>query len=163
MKKSFLFYVLTFVFIGCAYSQAPDAFQYQAVVSGDNGSVLAETNVKVRFNIRESTAAGTVVYSEIHQTKTNAAGMVFLNIGKGVTSGEKAFANINWAKGPYFIEVEIDKGAGYVAAGTRQFLSVPYAKYADNARELIMTSSGGKKWAVTINEEGTLSAQEVTE
>ncbi|MDR0682990.1 MAG: hypothetical protein LBG15_14250 [Dysgonamonadaceae bacterium] len=162
MKKILLFYA-TILFTGSAYSQTPDAFRYQAVISGDNGSALAETNVTVRFNIRENVATGTVVYSEIHQTTTNASGMVFLAIGKGVSSGEITFANINWAKGDFFLNIEIDKGNGYVNAGTQQFLSVPYAKYADNAGTLVMTSSGGKKWMVTINEEGNISAQEITE
>jgi hypothetical protein len=162
MKKILLSYAVI-LFACCAYSQSPDAFWYQAVISGDDGSALAEANVTVRFNIRENTAAGTVVYSEIHQTATNASGMIFLKIGKGVSSGEITFAGINWAKGDYFIEIEINKGNGYVNIGTQQFLSVPYAKYADNAGKLIMTSSGGKKWAVTINEEGNISAQEITE
>ncbi|MDR2410021.1 MAG: hypothetical protein LBE13_18190, partial [Bacteroidales bacterium] len=111
MKKILLFYVVV-LFTWCAYSQSPDAFWYQAVVSGDNGSALTERNVTVRFNIRENTVTGTVIYSEIHQTTTNASGMIFLKIGKGVSSGEIAFANINWAKGDYFIEIEMDKGNG---------------------------------------------------
>ncbi|MDR0540662.1 MAG: hypothetical protein LBH19_00455 [Dysgonamonadaceae bacterium] len=148
---------------GLTQAQTPDAFQYQALIAGDNGAALALTNVKVRINIRESSATGAVIYSEIHQTATNSAGMVFLKIGKGVSSSEILFSNINWAKGTYFLETEVDKGAGYVAAGTQQFLSVPYAKYADNAGAVIMTSSGGKKWKVTIDDAGNLSAQEITE
>jgi hypothetical protein len=163
MKKNYLILLLLAFLTVYVYGQAPDAFRYQALVSADNGSALAATNIKVRFNIRENTATGTVVYSEIHQTTTDAAGLVFLEIGKGFSSGEITFANINWAKGTYFIETEIDKGNGYINTGTQQFLSVPYAKFADNAGELIMTSSGGKKWAVTINDAGDISAQEITE
>lgn len=158
-----LFFAMTLLVIGKVCSQTPDAFQYQALIAGNDGAALAQTNVKVRFSIREGATAGTVVYSEIHQTSTNAAGMVFLPIGKGVSSSEKTFVNINWAKGPYFLETEVDKGAGYVPAGIQQFLSVPYAKYADNAGKVILTSSGGKKWSVTIDDAGNLSAQEITE
>ena len=164
MKKILLFFcALLWMSDGIASAQTPDAFQYQAIISGDDGAALASNPVKVRFNIRENTAAGAVVYSEIHQTTTNAVGMVFLKIGKGVSSTEKAFVDVNWAKNAWFIEVEVDKGAGWVATGTQQFLSVPYAKYADNAGEIIMTSSGGKKWRVTIDDAGNISTQEITE
>jgi hypothetical protein len=162
MKKIFLLWVLTLVLTN-AYSQTPKAFQYQAVVAG-NGTALANANVKVRFTIREDAATGTSVYSEVHQTTTNAAGIISLQIGKGTTE-TGTFALINWAKGTFFIETEIDKdGAGtYVASGTQQFLSVPYAKYADNAGKIQLTSSGGKKWTLVIDEQGDISAQEITE
>ncbi|MDR0413063.1 MAG: hypothetical protein LBH61_04600 [Dysgonamonadaceae bacterium] len=163
MKRNYFILLLLACVAGSVCGQTPDAFQYQAVIAGDNGAALVEKDVKVRFNIRENTATGTVVYSETHQAKTNAAGMVFLRIGKGFSESEILFANINWAKGACFIETEVDKGNGYVNAGTQQFLCVPYAKYADNAGTLIMTSSGGKKWAVTINEDGAISTQEITE
>ncbi|MDR2474746.1 MAG: hypothetical protein LBD45_02705 [Bacteroidales bacterium] len=164
MKKIFLVFAATFLIMATASSQTPDSFQYQALIAGNDGSALAQASVKVRFNIREGSTAGTVVYSEIHNSvPTNAVGMVSLQIGKGISESEKTFANINWAKGPYFLETEVNKGSGYLPTGIQQFLSVPYAKYADNAGKVIMTSSGGKKWSVTIDDAGNLSAQEITE
>lgn len=145
------------------YAQAPDAFQYQAVIS-DNGSALKEANVKVRFNIRENSATGTAIYTEEHEAKTNVSGMVFLQIGKGAPAVGN-FSTIAWIKGNLFIETEIDKnnGAGFVSTGVQQFLSVPYAKYADTAGKLELISSGGKKFSVIIDDNGNISTQEITE
>ena len=55
-------------------------------------------------------------------------------IGQGnSTSG--SFSSIDWSLGSYFlkIEVELSAGSGYVDLGTTQFMSVPYALYAQNA------------------------------
>ena len=55
-------------------------------------------------------------------------------IGQGnSTSG--TFSSIDWSLGSYFlkIEVELSAGSGYVDLGTTQFMSVPYALYAQNA------------------------------
>jgi hypothetical protein len=161
MKKKNLLLIPALFFALNIYSQAPDAFQYQAVVS-NNGAALIDAAVKVRFNIRENTATGTIVFSEVHQTQTNAFGIVSLQIGKG-TEETATFTSVNWAKGTFFIETQIDKGAGFVATGTQQFLSVPYAKYADNAGEILLTSSGGKKWTLSIDEQGNISTTEITE
>jgi hypothetical protein len=155
--------LIPFVFgIMHIYGQAPDGFQYQAAVSGNGGVLLKETNVTVRFNIKAETATGTVVYSETHTTTTNSSGLIFLAVGKG-TAATGAFASINWTSGKYFLETEIDKGAGFISTGTQQLLSVPYAKYADLAGNVTLTSSNGKKWRITVNDDGTVAAQEITQ
>lgn len=159
MKKNYRTLILSVFFAASIFcnAQAPDAFQYQAVVSD-----VKDANVNVRFSIRENTATGTKVYSETHATKTNAFGMVSLQIGKG-TPVTGTFSGISWAKGVYFIETEVDNGSGYVSTGTKQLLSVPYAKYANNAEKIQLVSSGGKKWTLTIDDQGAISTQEVIE
>ena len=67
MKKKIFTLCLFAAFILNIYSQAPESFQYQAIVS-DNNTTLVNTDVSVRFTIREKTATGTKVYSEVHQT-----------------------------------------------------------------------------------------------
>lgn len=161
MKKKLFILTISIFWVLTINSQTPEAFQYQAVVS-NNGMAMIEADVKVRFNIRENTATGTIVYAENHQAKTNAFGMVSLQIGKG-TAETNTFASINWSKGTYFIETLIDKGAGYIASGTQQLMSVPFAKYADNAGKIEMSSASGKKFVLTIDEQGNLSAQEAPE
>ena len=97
MKKKIFTLCLFAAFILNIYSQS---FQYQAIVS-DNNTTLVNTDVSVRFTIREKTATGTKVYSEVHQTKTNSFGMVALQVGKGtVETGD--FTSINWGKGSFF-------------------------------------------------------------
>lgn len=161
MKKKFYVLSLFAAFMLNAHAQAPDSFQYQAVIS-DNDATLANTEVSVRFTIHEKTATGTEVYSEVHQTKTNNFGMVALQVGKG-TPEEGSFSAINWGSGVFFIETEIDKGAGFVASGTQQLMSVPYAKYANQAGKITLTSATGKKFALIIDNEGNLSTQEIPE
>ena len=161
MKKKIFTLCLFAAFILNIYSQAPESFQYQAIVS-DNNTTLVNTDVSVRFTIREKTATGPKVYSEVHQTKTNSFGMVALQVGKGtVETGD--FTSINWGKGSFFIETEIDKGAGFVSTGAQQLMSVPYAKYANQAGKITLTSASGKKFTLTIDDEGNISTQKITE
>jgi hypothetical protein len=62
-------------------------------------------------------------------------------VGTGTpTTG--TFAGINWASGTYYLGIELNTGSGgYVAMGTTQLLSVPYAMYANSAGS---TQSQGK-------------------
>ncbi len=88
--------------------------------------------------------------------------MVALQVGKGtVETGD--FTSINWGKGTFFIETEIDKGAGFVSTGAQQLMSVPYAKYANQAGKITLTSVSGKKFTLTIDDEGNISTQKITE
>lgn len=52
MKKKIFTLCLFAAFILNIYSQAPESFQYQAIVS-DNNTTLVNTDVSVRFTIRE--------------------------------------------------------------------------------------------------------------
>lgn len=52
MKKKIFTLCLFASFILNIYSQAPESFQYQAIVS-DNNTTLVNTDVSVRFTIRE--------------------------------------------------------------------------------------------------------------
>jgi uncharacterized protein (TIGR02145 family) len=53
-------------------------------------------------------------------------------VGQG-TATTGTFSSINWANGSYFLGIELNTGSGYVAMGTTQLLSVPYALYANSA------------------------------
>ena len=43
------------------------------------------------------------------------------------------FSELDWSLGSYYLGIELDTGSGYVAMGTTQLLSVPYALYAENS------------------------------
>jgi hypothetical protein len=43
---------------------------------------------------------------------------------------QEHFSNIDWGNGIYYLGIELNTGNGYVAMGTTQLLSVPYALYA---------------------------------
>lgn len=42
-------------------------------------------------------------------------------------------------------------------------MSVPYAKYANQAGKITLTSASGKKFTLTIDDEGNISTQKITE
>jgi hypothetical protein len=144
------------------WAQAPEAFQYQAVIKNDNGDILSEQAVAIRFKIHQTTLTGNVIFVETHQATTSPAGTVSLQIGKGL-AGHASLDQIAWSKDSYFLEIEIDKGNGYTSAGTQQLLSVPYAKYAESAEKVRIQSPNGKIWDILIDDNGTISTQEITE
>jgi hypothetical protein len=120
----------------------PNFFNYQTALSDTDGNTLANTNVSLRFSIRESTIGGTVVYQETHAITTTAQGIAALTIGNGnVTSG--VFTDINWGSASHFLEIEVDVtgGSSYTNLGTTQFVSVPYALHAATADRLSGSAS----------------------
>ena len=122
-----------------AYSQTPEGFNYQSVVRNASGEILANANVGVQFKLHQTTADGTVIYTETHTPTTNAYGVFNLVVGQGTTTDD--FSSVDWSADSYFIEVSIDVAGGttYVSMGTTQLLSVPYAlqaKYVENGDNL---------------------------
>ena len=71
-------------------------------------------------------------FTETHYVPTDDLGQVTLVIGQGTTT-EGMFSELDWSLGSYYLSIELDTGSGYVAMGTTQLLSVPYALYAENA------------------------------
>ncbi|MCB0810674.1 MAG: hypothetical protein KDB96_15460, partial [Flavobacteriales bacterium] len=113
------------------FAQAPEAFNYQAVARDAGGDPITNTVVGVEFQLHQTTAGGTVVYSETHIPTTNALGLFTVEVGNGTpTTG--TFSAIDWSAGPYFLEVGLDPagGSSYTSVGTQQLLSVPYAMHA---------------------------------
>jgi hypothetical protein len=91
--------------------------------------------VKVRFSILDSTATGTAVYVETHNTTTSALGLFTANVGMG-TASTGTFSSINWGQNYKFLKVELDTtatGNSYIDLGTQQMMSVPYALYASHS------------------------------
>jgi uncharacterized protein (TIGR02145 family) len=115
-----------------ATAQAPQGFNYQATVRNSSGALIVNQNVLFKFNIMLNSQTSLPVYSETHQAPTDDLGQVNLTVGQGTaTSG--TFAGINWASGSYFLGIELNTGTGFVAMGTTQLLSVPYALYANSS------------------------------
>ena len=131
--KSIVHIVIT-LFCVCVYAQAPSGFNYQASVRDGSGSLVVSQSVSFKFHIIQGTQTAAPTYTETHATNTDDLGQVSVVIGQGnATSG--TFSSIDWSLGSYFlkIEVELSAGSGYVDLGTTQFMSVPYALYAQNA------------------------------
>ena len=117
-----------------AYCGAPQAFNYQAIATGPTGGPVKSKPVALRLSILDGSSSGTLVYQERQTTTTDNSGLVNLQIGNGtVLSG--SFSTIAWSKGAFWLKTEIDTtgGTSYINVGTVQFLSVPYAQYADKS------------------------------
>jgi len=125
------------------FAQVPQGIPYQAVARNGQGQPLANTNVKVRFSILDSTATGTAVYVESHSTATSALGLFSANVGMG-TASTGTFSAVNWGQNYKFLKVELDTtatGNSYIDLGTQQMMSVPYALYAGSANSLITSGN----------------------
>jgi len=127
-------------------SQAPDGIQFQALATDANGHPAAGRVIYVKDAIIAKTATGTIVYSETFKVTASSAGIFTIVLGKGTyAGGVSSIANIDWANGPFFLNLKIaveptvptaswNVNNEYVDMGTSQFWSVPYALYAGNVK-----------------------------
>lgn len=117
-----------------ALAQAPQGINYQAVAYNTSGAPIVNAPVSVRLTILDGSATGTVVYQETHQPTTDNTGMFALVIGNGtVVAG--SFSAIPWATGNKWLQTEMDitGGSSYTIVSSSQFMSTPYALYANQA------------------------------
>lgn len=123
---------LTQTFFGNA--QAPNRISYQSVVRNADNQLVANQKVTLKISIIQSSVNGVEVYAEKHTKETNANGLLSIQIGNGQLLGGD-FSLIDWGRGPYFVNSEIDSNGGenYNISGTSQMLSVPYALYAERS------------------------------
>lgn len=129
-----LYTILATILIGVvASAQAPSKLSYQAVIRNSNNQLVASQTIGVRISIIQGAANGTQVYSETITPKTNANGLMSVEIGSNA-----GFEAISWADGPFFVKTETDPtgGSNYTITGTSQLLSVPYALHAKTAETI---------------------------
>jgi hypothetical protein len=117
------------------FAQAPQSFEYQAVVRDAGGNVLAAQSVGIQITLKQGSISGADVYQETFNPTTNQFGLVNLKIGTGTTVD--IFSVIDWANGPYYMQVALDVtgGTSYSILGISQLLSVPYALHAKTVEE----------------------------
>lgn len=144
MKKLFTILVATLAIFSSDIisAQAPQGFNYQAVIRNSSGNPVVNQDVTLKFKIIQGQPTSTPVFTEQHTLETDDLGTVNLIIGEGSQLGLTQFNEINWALGSYHLGIEINIGQGFVEMGTTQLLSVPYALYAE---------SSGFKTTVTVN------------
>jgi len=132
MKKFYTILCIAIASLTQLQAQAPQGFNYQATVRNSSGDLIVNTNVNFKFSITQGSQTPYTAYSEDHTPSTDDLGQVSLVIGQGnpITG---IFSDIDWSIGNYYLAIELDTGSGYVAMGTTQLLSVPYALYAENS------------------------------
>ena len=120
MKKLIL---LLFVSVGLNAQ-----FNYQAIVKDNDGKVMMNADIKLKFSLMYQSSTATPVFIEEHDVTTPADGVVNLSVGGGtVVNG--TFSDIDWSQS-VFMKEELDTGSGYQDMGTKQVESVPIAEYA---------------------------------
>lgn len=139
MKK--IYTLIAFIVITTINAQAPQGFNYQATIRNNSGALVINQNVLFKFNIMLNSQTSLPVYSETHQAPTDDLGQVNLTVGQG-TATTGTFAGINWANGNYYLGIELNTGTGFVAMGTTQLLSVPFALHANTATSTTGSTGG---------------------
>ncbi|HEX8270544.1 MAG TPA: glycosyl hydrolase family 28-related protein [Flavobacterium sp.] len=109
-------------------AQAPEGFSYKGIAY-NNGSPVTGQTVALRCSIRETSASGTVIYTEIHTVLTNINGVYSVVIG---SNNPTAFAAINWWPLQKFLQIELDPAGGtnFTQNIVTPMTSVPYALYS---------------------------------
>lgn len=149
IKFSSVILVLSLQLIGLTlYAQVPQKMSYQAVIRNSNDKLVTNTQIGMKISILQTTATGTVIYTETQNATTNANGLLSIEIGGG-----SGFESINWANGPYFLKTETDiaGGTNYTITGTSQLLSVPYALAAGS----IATTRNSLSYDTYMKDDGT--------
>lgn len=130
--KKFTSFIFALTYLTVVYAQAPQGFNYQAVIRNIDGQPLAEQNVTLQVSIQNAEGT-TIFYSEQHQVTTSTAGAVSLVVGSGENiSG--IFNQIPWANGGIYLKVEVDPNGenNFILLGIAQIMAVPYALFAES-------------------------------
>ena len=109
MKPLYQFFIALFLLVLLSdiqsSAQAPQKFNYQAVVRNSDGTVIEDGAVGVRISILLDSPGGTTIYSETHTT-TSSLGLINLVIGDGTTTGD--FSSVDWGIGSYYLKIEVE-------------------------------------------------------
>ena len=132
MKKFYAILCIAIASLTQLQAQAPQGFNYQATVRNSAGDLIINTNVYFKFNVIQGSLTAVPIFTETHYVSTDDLGQVNLVIGQG-TANSGSFSALDWSLGSYYLGIELDTGNGYLAMGTTQLLSVPYALYAENS------------------------------
>jgi len=134
--------IVILLFLGLSLNaQAPQGFNYQATVRNSAGELIIKSNVYFKFNVIQGSQTAVPVFTETHYVPTDDLGQVNLVIGQG-TPSTGTFSELDWSLGSYYLGIELSSNGtnDYVAMGTTQLLSVPYALYAQNSGNATSTT-----------------------
>ena len=131
LKSYLLFPFLTFLLTSLTFlasAQAPLQIPYQGVARDAQGAALQNQSITLFLAIED--ISGTELFSETHSTTTNQFGLFTVKIGSVSTLPSNL-----WSNGDRFLHVKMDPtgGTSYTDLGSTQFLSVPYALFAETS------------------------------
>ncbi|MGB0403694.1 MAG: hypothetical protein ACPGEG_06305, partial [Salibacteraceae bacterium] len=150
--KKLLILVLIAISFSTVYAQAPEKFNYQAIMRDASGAVIPNRAIQIRIGIYEGSTAGILRYEETHLDTTNNFGLVSLQIGTG-TATAGSMSDVKWESNVHAMKLEVDPNGGtnWERLSTSEFLSTPYALHANTA------TYGRDEDADTTNELQSLS------
>lgn len=144
MKALYLFLGL----ICCSHlsilaQNVPTGIPFQGIAKDFNGNPVNERKVYIQTNLIVGSINGKTIFTEEHETQTDAIGVFSIMIGQGRrTQGFiKMLSEIKWEEGPYFlgIQIAITPSApleswkyqnNWINMGTTSLGIVPYAFYS---------------------------------
>ncbi len=139
LSKCLFVLILTFyAHPGFGQGNVPVGINYQAVARDNSGKELISKNIDVKFSILSGNPLGTLEYQELHSNViTSKFGVFSLVIGKGDPTGGtvSSLSQVSWSQALHYLKVEVKFDNVFIEMGTMQFLSVPYALYAQKSLE----------------------------
>jgi len=145
-KKSFFFIFLFFISV---HSISQSGIFFQAIARDNNTNPAKDRKIYIQSSIIQSSPNGTKVLTEEHQTNTDAFGIFSIIVGNGLRVGGtvKSLSTIDWANGPFYLNLKIaitpiSVGAGWdyskewVDIGTTIFGTVPFALYSASSAKI---------------------------
>lgn len=154
---SFSGLILIFSLLLLQSNAQPQKVNYQAVALTAGGQTVKNQAIKLRLSIVDSSATGTVLYTETHQPTTDGSGQFSVFLGGG-TATLGTFSNVPWSNGrDKFLKAEADVtgGTNYVLMGTSQIVSVPYALATGSLMEgATVTGANGSQYTLTVGANG---------
>ncbi len=130
----------------------PNTFSYQAVITKEDGTPVADHDITVEVSIKQGSGCETkpdacqTLWQELHSPRTTSFGSFSIEIGDpnaiSTTGGSLAsYSKIDWLdtnNGQYYMQVRVDFGEatylnGMTDLGTTRFSAVPYALAATSA------------------------------
>ena len=156
MKMKKIYTILFLLCFGIVQAQ-PQKINYQAVAVNASGVAVKNRVISLKLSILDSSATGSVLYSETHQPTTDGSGQFSVYLGGGtVVSG--TFSNIPWGNTKAkFLKTESDYtgSSNYSLMGVSQLVSVPYALAAGSLGEgATITGANGSQYTLTVGTNG---------
>jgi hypothetical protein len=150
--KRMVFGLMTFVMMNqtSLFAQTPsNGIFFQAVARDQFANPAKDRKIYVQSSIIQTTATGTKVLIEEHQTTTDGSGVFSISVGQGTRTGGTVASldKVEWAKGPYYLNLKIaitpiapianwDYTKDWIDLGSSPFGTVPYALYSGSSGAL---------------------------
>ena len=142
-KSKYLLFGFLLFMLSVHAQQIPTGIPFQGIAKDYNGNPVNERKIYIQTNIIAGNINGKNVYTEEHETTTDAIGVFSILIGNGKrTQGTiRSLTEINWEDGPFYlgIQLAITPNApiqnwqyqnNWINMGTTSLGIVPYAYYS---------------------------------